>query len=208
MYPITDSLQEHSVQKSPLDEMLKAKGVLPNTQLTEQEEQNVSQALTIANFSPQSIVMSNANSVQGGLLQSVMAAASNNTGESSAEKTLYGKQTAANLMQSMEKTVFEDSYAGLLQGLKTDLEQAAEQALTEGITEESIVEESIDTQEQGSSESAIVDGEQSINGDVGTAQVTTIVSKNTETASVESSQAPSAETPAKKPEQENVNLYV
>ncbi len=149
MNSITSNLQSQSQTSSPpfgaLDDMLKAKGVLSDKahETQEAQEESASQSMTIANFSPQSVLMSQGNGTSNALLQSVMEAASNSGAETNAERSAFGKQAAASMMQGLEQEAFEEGYANLLEGLRTDIEEATEQAMeeaTEGTPETTVTQ--------------------------------------------------------------------
>ncbi len=213
MNSITNDLTQK--QSSPLDEFLKARGVNQAQENgLQQEEDTSTQSMTIAHFSAQSIVMANANNTQNSLLASVMGAASSSTAETSSERTAFGKQTAVNMLQSMEKDNFEQNVSDLLEGLRTDIEEAAEEKLNEAtgledptsLEETSIVEETITAQgEQPSTSSATTQTA------VTTAQVVTEAQSAGAAPAAEAT--PSAETsgeaaePAKAPAK-SVDTYV
>ncbi len=206
MYSVTDTLQTQTAP-SYLDELLKSKGALPSASPITEGQDKASTPLTVASFSPQSIVMSNATNAQGGLLQSVMSAAANSGAESTAERTLFGKQAATNLMQTMQKDSFEQSFTDLLEGLRTDIEESVEETLNEESTETPIAEMQVTT-------------ETTVDASGNPVSTTEAEGTSTEGASTEApapqvtttevTAAPAEATPesAKAPTQESVDIYV
>ncbi len=215
MDALTNSLQSQqftsqNTQSSPLDEMLKSKGVMPLSEQEMMEEDVASKAMTIANFSPQSIVMSNAQSAQGGLLQSVMASASTSGAETSTERTQFGKQAANNLMQTMEKDAFEQNVSSLLEGLRTDLEEKVEETINE---ENNGVEETIAAAEKSSTETVVEsDGTVTTTTNASTdsteAAATAESSETVEAATTQTSSEAPAESAKATPTKESVDVYV
>ncbi len=199
MDALTNSLQSYqfspqNAQSSALDEMLKSKGVMPHSEQEMMEEDAASKPMTIATFSPQSVIMSNTQSAQGGLLQSVMAAASNSNAESTADRALFGKQAANNLMQTLEQDAFEETYTNMLDGLKTDLEQEVEETINE---ENNGVEETMAAAEESTAETVVTsDGKVNTTTDASTDSTKVV-------APAESSEAVEAA-----PTQESVDVYV
>ncbi len=155
MDTFTNTIQaKNTASLSPLEEMLKN---YENSSLeSSTQEEEFSQPMTQASFSMQSMVMAKNTASQNSLLQSVMAAASSNTAESSSERSAFGRQTAHNMLQGIEKDTFEQSFSNLLEDLRTDLEETVEAKLQEGTTgEDATLEEYIAAQEKTSADIAI-----------------------------------------------------
>ncbi len=213
MLNVSDSMQAQSQQiSSPLDEMLKSKGVLPTAEPSSEEQKNTSTSMTIANFSPQSIVMSNAQSAQGGLLQSVMASAANSGAETSTERTMFGKQAANNLMQTMEKDAFDDTYSNLFDNLKTDLENRVEESLATESTETPIAEEHVASKPIVNDDGTPVTTTSTETASAGASQAastSTTTPTTTEAAPVEAqAEAPAESSKSAAPPHESVDVYV
>ncbi len=187
---------------------------MPRSEQEMMEEDATTQSMTIANFSPQSMVMANAQNAQGGLLQSVMAAAANSGAETASERAQFGKQAANNLMQGMEKDAFEQNFSGLLEGLRTDIENDAEQAIEEAAHEQSSETPIAETQVTGkpivNDDGTPVVETETGGGDAPQVSATTTSSAPAEAAPAQtqtSSDAP-AESAKATPQKESVDVYV